>query len=120
MRDRGYGVILNIGSISWRLGLPGMPVYEAAKAAIEGMTRGLARDLGPSNIRVACISPGSVATPRQLRWYPDPAAEAEVLAKQCLNARIEPRDVAALALFLASDDARVCTAHTYFVDAGWA
>ncbi|HET9161723.1 MAG TPA: SDR family oxidoreductase [Caulobacteraceae bacterium] len=120
MRNRARGVILNLGSISWRLGLPNLPVYEAAKAGIEGMTRGLARDLGPFGIRVACIAPGSVATPRQLKWYPDPAAEAEVLAKQCLNARIEPRDVAALALFLASDDARFCTSHTYFVDAGWA
>jgi D-xylose 1-dehydrogenase len=120
MKVAGRGVIINLGSISWRLGLANLSVYEAAKAGIEGMTRGLARELGPSGIRVTCIAPGSVATPRQLKWYPDPKAEAEVLAKQCLNARIEPRDVAALALFLASDDARYCTAHTYFVDAGWA
>ncbi|KAA0123045.1 SDR family oxidoreductase [Methylobacterium sp. P1-11] len=118
MRRAGGGVILNFGSISWHLGLKEMPLYQTAKAAIEGMTRALARDLGRDNIRVATIVPGSVQTPRQERWY-TPEGEAEIVAAQCLDGRIQPADVAALVLFLASDDARMCTGHGYFVDAGW-
>ena len=118
MRRAGGGVILNFGSISWHLGLTEMPLYQTARAAIEGMTRALARDLGRDNIRVAAIVPGNVQTPRQERWY-SPEGEAEIVAAQCLNGRIQPADVAALVLFLASDDARMCTAHAYFIDAGW-
>ena len=118
MRAAGRGVILNLGSISWHLGLPDLVLYQTAKAAIEGMTRALARDLGRDGIRVATIVPGNVQTPRQERWY-TPEGEAEIVAAQCLDARIQPADVAALALFLASDDARMITGHEYFVDAGW-
>jgi NAD(P)-dependent dehydrogenase (short-subunit alcohol dehydrogenase family) len=119
MRAQGRGgVILNFGSISWHLGLPDLVLYQTAKAAIEGMTRGLARELGRSNIRVNTIVPGNVQTPRQERWY-TPEGEAEIVAAQCLDGRIQPADVAALALFLAADDARMCTGHDYWVDAGW-
>lgn len=118
MKRQGGGVILNFGSISWHLGLPDLVLYQTAKAAIEGMTRALARDLGPDGIRVNTIVPGNVETPRQQRWY-TPEGEAEIVAAQCLKTRVQPEDVAALALFLASDDARMCTGHDYFVDAGW-
>lgn len=118
MRARGGGAIVNFGSISWHLGLPDLVLYQTAKAAIEGLTRSLARDLGRDGIRVTTIVPGNVQTPRQEQWY-TPEGEAEILAAQCLDARIQPVDVAALALFLASDDARMCTGHEYFVDAGW-
>ena len=118
MRQQGRGVILNLGSISWHLGLPDLSIYETAKAGIEGMTRALARELGADGVRVACIVPGNVRTPRQMKWY-TPEGEAEIVAAQCLKGRIEPCDVAALALFLASDDARFITGHAYFVDAGW-
>ncbi|KST57095.1 3-oxoacyl-ACP reductase [Methylobacterium sp. GXS13] len=118
MRRAGGGVILNFGSISWHLGLQDMPLYQTAKAAIEGMTRALARDLGRDGIRVSAIVPGNVQTPRQERWY-TPEGEAEIVASQCLDGRIQPSDVAALVLFLASDDARMCTGHNYFIDAGW-
>ncbi len=118
MRRAGGGAIVNFGSISWHLGLPDLLIYQTAKAAIEGLTRGLARDLGRDNIRVNAVVPGNVQTPRQERWY-TPEGEAEILAAQCLDGRIQPADVAALALFLASDDARMCTGHEYFVDAGW-
>ncbi|MCJ2015986.1 SDR family oxidoreductase [Methylobacterium sp. E-065] len=118
MQRAGGGVILNFGSISWHLGSRNMPVYQTAKAAIEGMTRALARDLGRDGIRVATIVPGNVQTPRQEKWY-TPEGEAEIVAAQCLDGRIQPADVAALVLFLASDDARMCTGHGYFVDAGW-
>ena len=118
MKRAGGGVILNFGSISWHLGMADLVLYQTCKAAIEGMTRALARDLGRCNIRVNTIVPGNVQTPRQMKWY-TPEGEAEIVAAQCLKGRIEPRDVAALALFLASDDARFVTGHEYFVDAGW-
>ena len=118
MRTAGGGAIVNFGSISWHLGLPDLVIYQTAKAAIEGLTRSLARDLGRDNIRVTTIVPGNVQTPRQEKWY-TPEGEAEIVAAQCLSERIQPVDVAALALFLASDDARMCTGHEYFVDAGW-
>jgi NAD(P)-dependent dehydrogenase (short-subunit alcohol dehydrogenase family) len=118
MRKAGKGAVINLGSISWHLGLPDLVLYETAKAGIEGMTRALARELGPHGIRVTCVAPGNVKTPRQERWY-TPEGEAEIVAQQCLKGRIEPKDVAALVLFLASDDARFCTGHEYWIDAGW-
>lgn len=118
MQRAGGGVIINFGSISWHLGLPDLVLYQTAKAAIEGLTRSLARDLGRDNIRVTTIVPGNVQTPRQEKWY-TPEGEAEIVSAQCLDGRIQPADVAALVLFLASDDARMCTGHDYFVDAGW-
>ncbi|NHZ36726.1 SDR family NAD(P)-dependent oxidoreductase [Massilia rubra] len=119
MRVKGEGVILNMGSISWHLALPNLSLYMTAKAAIEGMTRGLARDLGADGIRVNCIIPGAVRTPRQEQLWHTPEEEVKILAGQCLRERVEVQDVAALALFLASDNAARCTGREYFVDAGW-
>lgn len=119
MKANGGGAIINLGSISWHLALPEITLYQTAKAAIEGMTRALARDLGEDNIRVTCVVPGGVKTPRQMRLWHNPEEEARMLGLQCLKQRVEPRDIAAMVLFLASDDARLCTAHNYFVDAGW-
>jgi NAD(P)-dependent dehydrogenase (short-subunit alcohol dehydrogenase family) len=118
MKRAGGGVIINFGSISWHLALEELVLYQTAKAAIEGLTRSLARDLGRDNIRVNTVVPGNVQTERQMKWY-TPEGEAEIVAAQCLDGRIQPEDVAALVLFLASDDARMCTGHHYFVDAGW-
>ncbi len=118
MKKRGGGAIINFGSISWHLGLPDLVIYETAKAGIEGMTRALARELGPDNIRVTAVVPGNVKTPRQMKWY-TPEGEHEIVSQQSLKARIEPDNVAALVLFLASDDGRMCTGHEYWIDAGW-
>lgn len=118
MKQAGGGSIVNLGSISWHLGLEDLAIYQTAKAAIEGLTRSLARELGRDNIRVNTIIPGNVQTPRQMKWY-TPEGEAEIVAAQCLDGRIQPVDIAAMAMFLASDDARYCTAHNYWVDAGW-
>jgi D-xylose 1-dehydrogenase len=118
MKSRGGGAIINFGSVSWHLGLSDLVLYETAKAGIEGMTRGLARELGPDNIRVTCIVPGNVRTPRQLKWY-TPEGEAQIVAQQCLKDRLLPEHVASLVMFLASDDARMCTGHEYWIDAGW-
>jgi len=119
MRGAGGGVILNMGSISWHLALPNLSLYMTAKAAIEGMTHGLARDLGKDGIRVNCIIPGAVRTPRQIALWHTPEEEERILAGQCLPQRVEVQDVAAMALFLASDGAARCTGRNYFVDAGW-
>ena len=118
MQAKGAGAIVNLGSISWHLGIKDLPVYQTAKAAIEGLTRALARELGPDGVRVTCVVPGNVRTPRQLHWY-TPEGEQEIVDAQCLTGRLHPEDVAALVMFLASDDAKLITGHEYFVDAGW-
>lgn len=118
MKARGAGVIVNLGSISWHLALEELTLYQTSKAAIEGLTRSFARELGPDGIRSVCIVPGNVRTPRQLQWY-TPEGEAEIVKAQCLKGRLVPDDIAAMALFLASDDARLITGHEFFVDAGW-
>jgi NAD(P)-dependent dehydrogenase (short-subunit alcohol dehydrogenase family) len=119
MRAAGNGTILNMGSVSWRLATGGMPAYVTAKAAIEGLTRGLARDLGPDNIRVNCVVPGWIMTRRQVELWLTPEAEQDLLKGQCLKRKLIPEDVARLVLFLASDEASGCTAQTFVVDGGW-
>jgi NAD(P)-dependent dehydrogenase (short-subunit alcohol dehydrogenase family) len=118
MKSRGGGAIVNLGSISWHLGMTNLVIYQTAKAGIEGMTRALARECGPDGIRVTCVVPGNVKTPRQMKWY-TPADEAGIVAQQCLKARLHPENVASLVLFLASHDGRMCTGHEYWIDAGW-
>jgi len=119
MKAAGGGAIVNLGSVSWHLALPNLAIYQTAKAGIEGLTRGLARDLGGFGIRVNCVVPGAVRTPRQMKLWHTPEEEARTIEQQCLKVRVQPHDVAAMVLFLSSDDSRVCTAHEYFVDAGW-
>ncbi len=118
MKAAGGGVILNFGSISWHLALPDLAIYQTAKAGIEGMSRAMARDLGPFNIRVNTIVPGEIKTPRQDALWHDAEHTGRIMEGQCIKERVLPEDVAAMALFLASDDARMCTGHSYFVDAG--
>ena len=119
MKASRAGAIINLGSVSWHLALPDLAIYQTAKAGIEGMTRALARDLGAFGIRVNCVVPGGVRTPRQMKLWHTPEEENRMLGQQCLKQRVEPHDVAAMVAFLASDDARMCTGHEYFVDAGW-
>ena len=118
-KDGKGGAILNFGSISWHLASSQLSLYMTAKAAIEGLTRGLARDLGEYDIRVNSVIPGAVRTPRQQALWHTPEEEARILAGQCLRERVEMQDVAALSLFLASNNARRCSGREYFVDAGW-
>jgi len=119
MKKAGGGSIINLGSVSWHSAIPDLSVYETAKAGIEGLTRALARELGESNIRVNCVIPGAIRTPRQMKLWHTPEEEAKILAQQCLKARVDPVHVTAMVLFLASDDAAMCTAHNYWVDAGY-
>ncbi|HEV7714861.1 MAG TPA: SDR family oxidoreductase [Steroidobacteraceae bacterium] len=119
MRRAKGGAIINLGSVSWHLALPDLVMYETAKAGIEGLTRALARDLGEAGIRVTCVIPGAVRTPRQMALWHTPEEEAKIMAQQCIKARVEPSDISVMVEFLASDDARLCTAHSYWVDAGY-
>ena len=119
MKWQGRGVILNMSSISWMIPSTGLPVYVASKAAIVGLTRTLAHELGPHGIRVNCILPGAVETARQRQlWYTDEYV-AEILSNQALKRILQPEEVARLALFLASDDASGITGQGLVIDAGW-
>jgi NAD(P)-dependent dehydrogenase (short-subunit alcohol dehydrogenase family) len=119
MKKRGHGVILNFGSISWHLPHTQLALYMMAKAAVEGMSRALARELGKDGIRVNTVVPGAIVTPRQKALWHNPEEEARILAGQCIPERVEMEDVAALSLFLSSNNARHCSGREYFVDAGW-
>jgi D-xylose 1-dehydrogenase len=118
MREAGGGSIVNFGSISWHMGQGGMPAYTTAKAAVEGLTRGMARDLGPDNIRVNCVIPGWIMTERQITLWLTPEAEADLMRAQFLKEKVMPDDVARLVLWLAADDSRMCSGHLWFVDGG--
>ena len=120
MQAAGGGSIVNFGSISWMLKQGGMPVYTTSKSAIQGLTRSLARDLGPHRIRVNTLVPGWVMTNKQLRLWVDDAARAEIARGQCINAPLAAEHIARMALFLASDDSAMCTAQDFVVDGGWA
>lgn len=118
MRASGGGSIINFGSISWHTSQGGMPAYTSAKAAVEGLTKGMARDLGPYGIRVNTVIPGWIMTRRQIELWLTPEAEENLLRAQCLKTKLLPADVARLVLWLASDDSRMCTSQSWVVDAG--
>lgn len=113
------GSIINMSSISWVIPSTNLPVYVTAKAAIVGLTRTLAHELGKENIRVNCIMPGAILTERQRRLWFTPEYEAEILEAQALKRLIQPEEVARLALFLAADDSSAITNQSYIIDAGW-
>jgi NAD(P)-dependent dehydrogenase (short-subunit alcohol dehydrogenase family) len=120
MEAAGGGSVINMGSVSWMRGRPAMVGYTSSKAAVHGLTRSLARELGGRNIRVNAIVPGAVVTARQQALWNTPEAEQEFLAQQCLKFRLTEEDVARTALFLASDESRGITGHALVVDAGLA
>jgi NAD(P)-dependent dehydrogenase (short-subunit alcohol dehydrogenase family) len=119
MRKAGHGSIINMSSISWMIPSTGVPLYIAAKAAIVGLTRTLAHELGRSNIRVNAVLPGAIATERQKQLWYTPEYKAEIMASQALKRDILPEDVARLVLFLAADDSSAITNQSYVVDGGW-
>lgn len=119
MRNAGGGSIINMSSISWMIPTTGLPVYTTAKAAIIGLTRTLAKELGPHNIRVNAVLPGGIATERQKQLWYTPEYKAEILNSQALKRELLPEDVARLVLFLAADDSSAITNQSYIVDGGW-
>ncbi len=118
MADAGGGSIIMFGSVSWMRSQPGMVGYTTAKAAINGMTRTLARDLGPSGIRVNCIVPGAIATERQMTLWRTPGTNERILENQSIKVLLDATHVARMALFLASDESAGCTGANFVVDAG--
>lgn len=119
MKSLGGGSIINFGSMSWYECQGNMTGYTTSKAALEGMTRGLARDLGQDNIRINTLIPGWVMTERQLRDWVNEDTLKDIQRSQCLKNPLMPEDICAMALFLASDDSRMCTAQNFIVDGGW-
>jgi NAD(P)-dependent dehydrogenase (short-subunit alcohol dehydrogenase family) len=119
LRDSGAGSIINMGSICWMVPSVGLPVYVTAKAAILGLTRTLAHEVGKDNVRVNCILPGAIITEKQRRLWVTPQYSAEILAAQSLKRHLAPEEVARLALFLAADDSSAITGQGYIVDGGW-
>jgi NAD(P)-dependent dehydrogenase (short-subunit alcohol dehydrogenase family) len=118
MRAAGGGSIINFGSVSWHTSQGAMPAYTTAKAAVEGLSRGMARDLGGDRIRVNTVIPGWIMTERQIKLWLTPEAEANLIQSQCLKDKLVPADVTRMVLWLASDDSRMCTAQLWIVDAG--
>lgn len=118
MIEAGGGSIVNMGSNSWWEAGGGFPVYATAKSAVHGLTRTMARDLGDHRIRVNTVVPGWIMTERQKTLWVTPEALAKQVARQCLPDAIEPVYVARMVLFLASDDAAMCSAGNFMVEAG--
>jgi len=119
MQAAKEGVIINFGSVSWMVGQGGMAAYTASKSAVLGLTRSLARDYGPDNIRVNAIAPGWIMTQRQIEKWLTPEGEAELMQRQCLKRKLAPDEIARFAVFLASEEASACTNQHYVVDGGW-
>ncbi len=118
MIEQGGGSIINMGSNSWWEAGGGFPAYATAKAAVHGLTRTMARDLGQHRIRVNTVVPGWIMTERQKTLWVNPEAIDTHKKRQCLPDLIDPVYVARMVLFLASDDASMCTANNYMVEAG--
>ena len=118
MKTAGNGAIINFSSISWITGAGGMAVYTAAKSAMIGLTRSLARDYGQYGVRVNAVAPGWIRTERQVLKWITPEAEQRLMEAQCLKRWLLPEDVARFVVFLASEEAAACTAQHYIVDGG--
>jgi NAD(P)-dependent dehydrogenase (short-subunit alcohol dehydrogenase family) len=119
MKRKGGGSVINFSSMSFHAKNPNYPVYATTKASVIGLTRCLARDLGPFNIRVNTVTPGWVMTQRQVELWLDEAGEEELKRAQCLPDKLMPEHVASMVLFLAADDSKMCTGQDFVVDAGW-
>jgi D-xylose 1-dehydrogenase len=119
MQAQGGGSIVNMGSTGWQAKGNGYAAYATAKSSVSGLTRGLAKELGAHRIRVNVVSPGWVMTDRQLKLWAVPDMDKELARMQCVPDPIQAHHIAAMVVFLASDDAGACTAQEYIVDAGW-
>lgn len=120
MRELGGGSVICLGSTGWMIKNAGYPMYAMAKSSIRGLVNGLARELGQHHIRINALVPGWVITDKQRELWLDAAGEEEIRRKQCMPGYLGVDDLARAALFLASDDSRMCTGHDFIVDGGWA
>ncbi|WP_153141722.1 SDR family NAD(P)-dependent oxidoreductase [Paraburkholderia agricolaris] len=118
MRTAGGGSIIMFGSVTWMRGRPGFIGYTSSKAAINGATRTMARELGDDNIRVNCVLPGLVLTQRAQDLWFSPEQVEEFVQTQALGYPLAPPDISRMVLFLAADDSRGCTGQNFIVDAG--
>jgi NAD(P)-dependent dehydrogenase (short-subunit alcohol dehydrogenase family) len=118
MIERGAGSIVNLGSNSWWEAGAGFPAYATAKSAVHGLTRTMARELGDHRIRVNTVVPGWIMTQRQKDLWVTPEALAKQVDRQCLPDPIDPVYVARMVVFLASDDATMCSAGNFMVEGG--
>jgi D-xylose 1-dehydrogenase len=119
MKKMGGGSIINVGSNSYGAKGRNFPAYTTAKSSVIGLTRGLAAELGEHRIRINVLTPGWIMTERQIEKWLTPEGEQDIKRYQVLPDKVKPADVVPMALFLASDDARACSAQEYIVDAGW-
>lgn len=119
MRRAKRGSIINMSSIGWVIPSTGIPVYVTAKAAIVGMTRTLAHEVGIDGIRVNCVMPGAIVTEKQRRLVYTEQYKKEIMSRQALKKDIRPEEVARLILFLASDESAAITNQSFIIDAGW-
>jgi NAD(P)-dependent dehydrogenase (short-subunit alcohol dehydrogenase family) len=120
MRAAGRGSIINFGSVSWMTLSPDLSVYTAAKAAMHGMSRSMAKEFGQESVRVNTLVPGWIMTERQLKLWATPEAMASLDQQQALKGRLYPEDIARMVLFLAADDSRMISGQDFLVDGGWA
>ena len=115
---RAGASIITMSSVSFMRRRPGFVGYTTAKAGIIGLTRTMAQELGGQGIRVNCVVPGAIKTDKQMAQVVTPALEQSFLDNQALKFRLDADDVAAMVLFLASDDARGCSGQAFLVDGG--
>ena len=120
MQAQGHGRIITIGSVLAHVGRHDLAAYIAAKAGVEGLTRALARELGPYSITANCIAPGSIQVPAEDTVVDDPAAMHErQLARQCIKRRGTPDDIAHAVAFLVQASSGFITGQTLYIDGGW-
>jgi NAD(P)-dependent dehydrogenase (short-subunit alcohol dehydrogenase family) len=123
MMARQSGVILNLASIGGVVGVRDRLAYCTTKFAVVGLTKSMALDHAMDGIRVNCICPGRVETPfvaARLKEYPDPQkAYREMVATQAIGRMGKPEEIAAAALYLASDEAAFVTGTAFLIDGGW-
>lgn len=118
MIQKKGGAIINLSSVSWMLGEGDKVAYETAKSAVIGLTRSFAREFGKYNIRCNSVTPGSIATERQIKHWLTPKYKKFILDKQCLKRQLKPDDVASLVVHLSSDVSSGCTKQNFIIDAG--
>jgi 3-oxoacyl-[acyl-carrier protein] reductase len=120
MVERGYGKIINVSTVCFRVPQDGIAHYVASKGGMIGLTRALAHEYGPMGIRVNSVAPGAILVEEELKWFPDQEAVLKKCqAVQSLKYRGLPEHLVGTFAFLASEDSDFITGQTIYVDGGW-